>query len=397
MSVFSAIYKSMSGLLGFTQGLDNISQNIANMNTPGYKGKDVFSRELAFGGNGDGVEVSGSGLRMKQGDIVETSNDTDVAIDGNGFFVLLSEGEEFYTRNGQFRIDDQGFLIDSSSRLRVASLDGDNDIQDFHVDINQTIDPIATSSIRLRGNLNASASQGDTFPVDSSAAPFEVEVFDVAGELQTLRFVFTKDVGNVWSVQARDSQNIDIGTPFQLAFDGSGAPIDGQNSYSFSYASPGGEAFDITVVFGDPGSFAGLTGFSSGSSNLEALEVDGRSLGRLISTSFDESGLLTLSFSNGESVTGPKLALANFNNPADLVVVNGSVFKASAGISPEIGSAGDGVFGDIAPESIELSNVELSREFADLIIVQRGYQASSQVLNATNELIEELYNSTRGN
>jgi flagellar hook protein FlgE len=396
MSVFSALYKSVSGLMGFNQGLDNLSNNVANMNTPGFKGKDQFFRELASGGSGDGVKVSGSSIRMQQGDIAETGNATDVAIDGNGFFILQQGSDTFYTRNGQFRLDDNGYLVDSTSGLRVAAYEAGGQLKDFRVNRNQTVPPIATSSIQLSGNLDASASQGDTYPADPIVDPLEVTIFDHAGIEQTLRFVWTKGVGNTWTVQPKNSSNTDIGTPTVIAFDADGSPAAGSNSFAFTYAGVAGEPIDITVELGATGEFSGLTGFSSGTSSLESSNVDGRSLGRMIDIAFDQNGQLTLTFSNGEVLQGDRLALAHFSNVNELSVANGSVFKAQAGSQPDIGVANSGVFGSISAASIELSNVELSKEFADLIIVQRGYQACSQVMNVTNELVEELYNSTRG-
>ena len=111
---------------------------------------------------------------------------------------------------------------------------------------------------------------------------------------------------------------------------------------------------------------------------------------------FTENGAIKFTYSNGESQTGPKLAIASFSNEKALELVGGAVFKADDNSSRIIGSAGDGRFGEIIGRSIEMSNVDLSQEFADMLIIQRGYQASSRVLNAADQLLEKLYENTRG-
>ena len=142
--------------------------------------------------------------------------------------------------------------------------------------------------------------------------------------------------------------------------------------------------------------FSAVNGLQFTSSRMNIEDVDGRPTGQLVSYRFDTDGTLVLEYSNEDEVKDGRVALAIFSNPTDLQRSGDALFTAEDGADRVIGSGEDGAFGSIIHRSIERSNVELSREFAEIIIVQRGFQAASQVLNATNELIEELYNSSRG-
>lgn len=422
--MFGSLYTSLSGLLGFQKALDVVSNNVANVNTPGFKGSDVFFRDLAFqdGGLSDqslagtgvsdgGVKVDGSRIRFLQGELQETSNDTDVAIDGNGFFILKDpqSNERFYTRAGQFVFDNDDFLIEPTSGARVQALNDAGALDDVTLAGFRSSRAEATSEVTFTGNLSLG---------DNEHEIEDINVFDADGNQRTLRLRFVNN--NIvnpgsWLVEVFET-GVDPVATGEIRFAGNGSPTEDFNSIDVFLVSNENtaapeldadgnpieldqEGFTFALNFGDPGTFEGATSFSGGpDSTLEtADDIDGRGIGAITTITFDIEGKLNFNYSNGDEVDGQQLALAFFLNPQELLPIGENSFVATENANIDIGVATDGPFGEIRARNIELANVELSREFADIIVVQRGFQASSQVLNISSELLERLYNSVGGN
>lgn len=397
--MFGSVYTGLSGLMTFARGLDVISNNVANLNTPGHKGNDLLFEDLFYryrfsadaGGDAVGSEV-GNGVsgrrtvvREAQGEIRETGNDTDVAIDGNGFFILRDGKETFYTRAGQFEIDRDGYLVDRNSQARVAGL-RDGDLVDINVSSLRSSRPKATSEIVLVNNLSRSASEHEVR---------DVEVFDSVGgsHLINLRFINTNAT---WSVEVTDADDNPIASGGEILFQGNGSPQAGANTYSFDFAPANVAPSRITLDFGEPGSFTGATSFSSGTTSDLAVESqDGYANGALIRLGFARDGALTAEYSNGKSDESTRLALAWFEDLQALRQLGGGLFQPDRNQAPVIDRATHGVMGEIKEKSIELSNVDLTLEFTDLIIMQRGFQGSSQVLTVANEMMQQLLDMGR--
>jgi flagellar hook-basal body protein len=714
--LLGTLYKAMTGLNAFTRGLDNLSNNVANLNTTGYKANDVFYRELEgnqqFGATGDdgspiangqGVAVGGTTVRFVDGELSVTGRDTDMAIDGNGFFIVRDGDREFYTRAGQFEIDRDGYLSDPGTGYRVAKIDASGNISDINLRDRLVSAAVASTEVQLRGTLNSSAVTGTVYPPQDATATEKVEIkaFDKNGRANTFFATFTKQAGGEWKVDFKDASGNLVGSSITLEFGVNGAPIAQDLSQLISLnffdlvevdkvkdrfsgvpkvsieATPGeldklgeitvtltegelvskaasagsavsflgnstftidsngflidkatqkkvaardpsnpatlidasivlqnpaqastalrlsgvldaaspvgdlyppyttdangnavqqnpitvqlydaaGNTHDVSVTFvrvvsetnrveydvvfnrGQAGEFkadkklvyirdgvpgntgvpgaGGLPGTGntgalvdalqwrlengdisatwtgtdaagaaltinfdldvSGKDGAEALllkagadsavtatqlsgravgkvsaleidasgklivsysngqsaegptlavvdrrieelkinfaavntaqfttsgiqveEVDGRATGQLTSFAFNEDGTLVLKYSNEDEVKDGRVAMALFTNTSALQRAGDALFTLDDTNERVLGSGTDGAFGKLVHKSIERSNVELSREFAEIIIVQRGFQAASQVLNATNELIQELYSSTRG-
>lgn len=699
-NLLGTLYTAMSGLNAFTRGLDNLSNNVANLNTTGYKANDVFYRELqgdsefGIGGqsgalvhDGQGVAVAGTKVRFTDGELVETGVETDMAIDGNGLFVLRDGEDEYYTRAGEFTLDEQGFLVDPANGYRVAKLTDGGAIADINLREKLVSPAQATSQILLRGTLNRSAVEGTVYPPEGAPDTDRVAItlFDKNGRSYQVFARFTKQSDATWKVDLIDDKGVSLSDGALLDFGENGAPttdslsqkialgnydvvpvgqvaaklpglaeasiadtpgqldqfgeidieLDGaefvlqpaaaETKLNFSRAvglsldaegflvdsdsqqrlaarnsdgsadfidarivrvspasataavafsgqlklstQPGsvyppvtagddgnstqpdpllvslfdqqGNRYEVTASFvletadaeqvefalvfnygmtdefraedrlvfvfdpdpvtggrtgadeqrstgvwvlqtttssatfvssvaGNPfqlrfeTAFDGLTagkvttsdvvavqsggreegqvtsiaidtsgqitvGYDNGdrregpvlavvdrqlaevrldfsavntapfvSSAVEVESVDGRSTGQLIAFAFASDGRIVLAYSNGDEIEDGKVALALFSNLSALERAGDALFTVADRAQRILGSAESGAFGAIVHRSIERSNVELSREFAEIIIVQRGFQAASQVLNATNELIEELYSSTRG-
>ncbi len=408
MTIFTGIYSSLTGLLSFSNALNVISNDVANINTPGYKANNVLFRDLGpniagdvyrspsgYGGLGQGVGLEGTHLSFKQGTIQGTGNDTDVAIEGNGFFVLKdSKGQQLFSRAGQFIFDDQGKLVDSVTGAVVQAITQSGSITDLTINKFATNPSSPTTAVSFVGNL----STGST-----TATVNNVKVFDATGAERTLTVQFqnnasgTPPVSGSWLVTITDAAGgAPVGTG-EIRFDGAGSPITGFNKIDLTL-SAGSLQSALKLTFGTPGTTDGATSFSAGTtSTVQVGTSDGKPLGRLQGITIDDTGTVQFVFTNGAKESGPQLALASFSDPQALQQVGASQFLADPRkLKPEFGRAGADGMGGLKPQSIEMANVDLSQQFSQIVILQRGFQGSSQVLNVTSQLLQELYSNISG-
>ena len=405
--MFSSIYTSMSGLVAYSRGLDVISNNVSNLNTAGFKlstltFEDLFYQQqfesgLGVDGQksefGAGVDTPGTRLSFAPGELRETASETDVAIDGNGFFVLLGEGfdgRDTYTRAGSFEFDDDGRLVDQNGRA-VAALGGGGGLEEFRIGDQRVSPPSPTTRIELTDNLSLGSSQ---------ARIEGIEIVDSLAEVQEIDLLITNNGATTtgsWLVEVQDADGNPLASAGEVRFDPAGSPASGFNTVDFVFTPPNGAAPQtITIDFGEPGSFTQVTSFSGGTtSTVRFLSQDGRGNGSLVSTVFDEDGVLQLGYSNGATEAGPQLALAWFDDLQALTQLGEGRFQAGDAQEVRVGEANEDVFGRIAGSTIEISNVELTDQFTELIIIQRGFQASSQVVTTANEMLEQLIEGTR--
>jgi len=386
--MLQAFYNGLSGLFSFSKGLNNVSHNVSNMNTPGFRGSDTFFRSVSGNVQGAGSEIAGTRIRTQAGETRQTGNDTDLAIDGEGLFVLRdNQGNLFYTRAGQFQVNADGILIDTITKYRVAGIDGAGNLIDLSIAGQRTLPAKATTTIEMTGNLVV----GSTTHTVSS-----VQVFDATGAAQTLSIAFAKQTSpnSTWKVDISNAAGTVIGTG-NIAFAPDGSPLIDANKVTFTLTS-NGQNQSIVLDFGTPGNFNFATQFSGSSSTLGARVKDGSAIAGLTGFSFDEKGIIKYAYSNGEKRDGAQIGLAIFADETALVASEKSLYRAPEIIKPEFGRATSGKFGRIQGRSIELSNIDLSQEFGDILIIQRGYQASSRIMTVSNEMLEQLYNNTRG-
>jgi flagellar hook protein FlgE len=391
--MFESIYVGLSGLAGFSRNLTVIGNNVSNLNSPGFKASQLHFADLMYastaaGGGalhlGSGVDTGATRVLFTQGAMRETGSATDLAIDGNGLFVLRSEAGTTYTRAGSFEFDAAGFLISRANGARVGALGEGGGLQDIGVGGLRATPGQATSVVRLIDNL----SSGDT------AHELAITVFDAAGASRNLTLALTNNgaaVPRSWLLEVRDAAGNALSSG-EIRFGGDGSPAEGFNSHAFTLASPGGEATGIVLQFGDPGSFSGATNFSAGPESTLALgSQDGFAAGSLTEVSFDADGVLVAAYSNGRTSRGPRVALAFFESPQELEAAGAGVFENRGGQRVTLGSPRSGPFGAIAGGALESANVDLAQQFSELIVTQRGYQASSQVITAANEMIQQLF------
>ena len=401
--MLGSVYIGLSGLMTYSKGLDSISNNVANMNTAGYKRSDLVFSDLFYKHNtsgndersvskqiGSGVTGDTTTTSFAQGEIKETGNDTDLAIDGNGFFILKQGDDTFYTRAGQFEFNKSGVLVASGTDARVMAYDNGK-LKDINMSGLRTNPAVATSEISFVKNLSTGSTTHELT---------DVGVIDSLGATHDLTITFTNNnavTPHSWIIDIEDDDGNVIAAGGEIRFQGDGSPEAGYNSYSFTYTPTGANASTITLQFGDAGSFTGATSFSGGtSSDLEVGETDGVESGALLSVGFNYDGALQTTYSNGVTVDNDRIALAWFNNIQSLKMLGKAQFEVTGDQEPIINAANEGIMGKIIGKKIELSNVDLTLEFTDLIIMQRGFQGSSQILTVSNEIMQQLLNMGRG-
>lgn len=397
----NSIYNGMSGLLAFSKGLNTISSNVSNMNTPGYKSSemqflDVFYRsqytasqdgDVSFSQTGNGVGTGSTTTRFSPGEIRSTGQELDVAIDGNGFLILRKDNEQLYSRAGQLSFDQDGYLITRSGQARVLAIDENGNLSEISQVDFLTMDQSPTTEIRFTGILSTGTQNNNGDPIHELS---DITAIDSLGEEKSLRLEF--ELTNIttleWTVRVYEDSNLI--TTDTIRYQPSGQPQDSENQISFDLTAGNGETTSITINMGNPGDTDASSSSSFGTtSTLNVLEADGFSSGSMVSTSINSTGVLVSQYSNGETLEHAQLAMASFLQLQELDQRSAGLFAAN-GVEPVVGRADDGVMGRFIPRSVELSNVELTQQFGDLIIVQRGYQASSQILTVSNEMLQQL-------
>jgi len=384
--MLQALFNSLSGLFAFSKSLDTISNNVANMNTPGFRGSDSYFENVM---DGLGTRITGTGITTTEGQIEQTGNATDLAINGEGLFILKDpvSGNFYYSRAGQFIFDDNGYLVDSVSSYRVEGLDANGNLTDINISSLRTLPAQATTIVNITGNIS---------PQDSTTSISNITVYDAQGVSHTYGASLTNNTATTpgsWLVSLTDSTGQAVGSG-EIRFNTDGSIQSGFNTISATLTM-GSATQNVTFNFGAAGTTSGVSDFSGVPSNLTASPQDGHAVIGIASYSFDERGVLTVKYSDQETKQGPRIALAAFPDETSLQMLNGRLYEAPTNQVRQIGGPGEGLFGQITGGSLEMSNVDLTQELADMIVIQRGYQANSRVMTVTNSMLQDLYDSTR--
>jgi flagellar hook protein FlgE len=405
--------------------MDVVGNNISNVNTTGFKSSQaVFSEVLSqtirgagaatgtTGGSnpaqiGLGSRVSAVTSSFSQGALQVTSRSTDFAIQGDGFFMVDQGGERLYTRAGSFSVDALGRLVTQDGGLiqgwqsQGGNVTTTGPTGSIVIPVGDLIPPVQTTTARLGGNLPADAAIGETIVA-------AVDVFDGQGSGINVRVEYTKTAADTWSagyryIDAAGDLQPPVGTaPTALG----GGPVtfdsDGQVTSSTTLTLAGGVlpgfagGQDIAIELGEADESNRLSQYGELSS-LAALDQDGQSAGSLTGFSVSQDGLLVGSYTNGRTRPIGQLALANFANPEGMEKAGGSTnYRATVNSGlPQIGVPSAGGRGLIAGGALEMSNVDLAREFTNLIVAQRGFQANSRVITTSDEMLQEVVNLKR--
>lgn len=386
-----SLYSGISGLRAHQTMLDVTGNNIANVNTAGFKAsstqfQDTLSQlqqgatgpQPATGGSnpaqiGLGVRVAGVSTNFAQGSSQSTGRATDLMISGDGFFVTSKGGSQLFTRAGAFSPDaanqlvspDGGILQGWTANGGVINAGGP--VGDITLNPN-TMVAKKTDKVTLDGNL----------PSGYTGAPMDriVKVYDGAGAERNVTLTFTAVAGGGWAAKGVDDNGATANITLAQGADGTLTP-----SGPFVI---GAGANAITVDLSKVSGYATM-------SSLAVSGQNGAAVGKLESYTLGNDGSLIGSFSNGIKQVLAKIALAKFTNPAGLEKAGGSSYVAtgnSGGV--QLGAAGDPGIGTLTGGSLEMSNVDLSQEFTNLIVAQRGFQANARIITTSDEVLQEL-------
>jgi flagellar hook protein FlgE len=414
---------SLSGLNANQQKLSVIGNNLANLNTVGFKASTVNFADLvsqSIGGPsanpmqiGLGVTTGQVTPSFSQGSIENTGIATNVAIQGAGFFVIGDSSERAYSRAGNFGFDANGVLV-TADGLPVqgytaidpvtGQIDTSGQPADIVVPPGVLRAPIPTTSFGSVSNLDASAANGSTFVTS-------IQIYDSLGVSHVATATYTKTAPNAWTyaitVPGADVTGGTAGTPFQIAngtlgFNNLGrlTTVNGGAAADVTITSPtwssGAAAvnftWDLVAANGQPA----LTGYSSPSSTSSISQNGSPSAAPSSIIVIDQNGELKASFGVGQTITVGILALATFNNPQGLVKLGTNLYSESeaSGLA-NVGMAGTGSRGTLIGSSLEQSNVDIAHEFTQMILAQRGYQASSKGITVADELLVDTLNLKR--
>jgi flagellar hook protein FlgE len=404
-----SLFTAISGLTNHQTRLDVIGNNIANVNTTGYKTgramfQDMMSQTLSGaspsqttrGGTnprqvGLGVNLAALDTLHTQGALQSTGVMTDVAIQGDGFFVLNDSGRNLYTRDGSFGLDENGVLVDPATGLQVQGWTAVNGVLDTTQPVGNLTIPLAarmearaSTLASINGNLDSASAIGSTYTNTFI-------VYDSLGESHGVTITYTHSAVNTWDWQASGPGIAAAGlvNQGQLTFDVNGALLAQTGDVEITLANG---ATTPLVVMPD---FAGVTQLAS-PNTVTLFGQDGYAPGTLTTFNIANSGVINGIFDNGIIQVLGQLALGRFTNPGGLMKEGGNCYSESANSGVvQIGTANTGARGSIEAGNLEMSNVNLAMEFSDMIITQRGFQANSRVITTSDEMLQELMNLKR--
>jgi flagellar hook protein FlgE len=405
-----SMFSGVSGLRIHQTMMDIIGNNIANINTIGYKTNNLTFQSMlnqtlkggstptttSGGANpiqvGLGAQMGSVDTNFVQGNLQSTGKVTDMAIQGDGFFVLKSAAGLFYTRSGNFTFDALGNLVNPADGMIVQGWVADNtgsintsgSVVDLQIPVDQIVEPTATTSVTYTGNLPATTAIAGSITTS-------IDVIDSQGNKHTLTVRFTKTAANAWA-WAVTSPTLPAAATGNgtITFAPSGMPSAFVVTAPIAYAPIGANAMAITANFGTIALSDGITQFSS-DATVAATGQNGNVSGGLQSMSIGGKGEITGIFSNGQNRLLGQIALASFKNASGLLKTGSSLYSESnnSGVAI-IGEANSGGRGQIVPGTLEMSNVDLAKEFANMIIAQRGFQANSKIITASDEMLMDL-------
>ena len=411
----------LTGLNADSQALDTIANNLSNMNTVGFKSRtaqfaDLFYQQIGATGDGDplqvgvGTQISSIATDYSNGTSNWTGLNTDVALQGNGFFVVGDGTSQYLTRAGDFSLDSSGNLV-TANGLKVMGYPSVNGVVNVNTALapinipeSQILSPSATGSFSMTANLDSRAAVGNTFPAT-------VNIYDSLGQMHTATVTYTANGTGTWkysiALPASDLTSAQTVTG-TMTFDSSGNLTKIQPTGAATASTVGTAAGDVSSV---PVTFTGL---SDGAANLtmnwnllgtggtptigqvasqsavSATSQDGYTTGQYQSFTIGSDGTVTVTFSNQQKMNVGQIALGNVANAQGLQAMgDGNYATTLASGTATIGASGSAGLGTMQDGALEGSNVNISSEFANLIIAQRAFEANSKSITTFDTITQE--------
>ncbi len=423
-TIMNGLFAGRAGIQAHGSAISVLADNIANSNTVGFKASradfvDLLAGNLATGAHSATSVGSGSAVQrvtqiFDQGTFEFTNRGLDLGIDGNGFFVVEDDlGSRYFTRAGNFQVDAEGSLLNQNGYQVMGFPEGGTgSLAALNVnDVSQQ--SVATTSLAIAGNLDASAvaftgildASSFTQLEEDSSFSTTVDIFDTLGTTHPVTVFYFKNGSNSWTARAY-VDGADVGAA-------SGVPaLLGAADLTFS--SSGAKTNDETLTI-DPLGGGSYTGWSSGADDTVSVEVtfdpytqftgnssvssisqNGTGGGSVVSFNVEKDGTLFALLDNGQTSAVGKLGLASFANPEGLKRQGESLFtNSSASGSPVYGTPDTGQFGGIQAGALELSTADIAGDFIKMISLQRGFQGSSRIITSINDLLQEVMNLAR--
>jgi len=450
-----SLYAGVSGLKNHSLRMNVIGNNISNVNTYGFKYSRVSFQDLLYqslsGAAGPteekgGVNPKQMGLGVKTasvdkiftpGSLQTTGKNTDLAIQGEGFFIVSKGEQRFYTRAGKFDIDKNGTLVDPANGLKVLGwmaqedpngnpyIDTSSPITQIDIPIYGKLAARATTEAYLKSNLNSTTEiiRPDMSEAERMAATVRtsIDVYDSEGQAHPLNMTFERIGVNQWRAiaqlaDAEGAVTLDVanlptapagannelilnfspqGTLLSITDTAGNVINTGRLRASLKATVPGRNPLNINIDFGTVGLADGVTQFSD-SSTTKFVSQNGYTMGYLEAFEVDDRGIITGSYTNGQKRTLAQVALAVFTNPGGLKAVGETMFAESNNSGMAIiGEPDTGGRGKIQAGMLEMSNVDLAEQFTDMIVTQRGFQANSRTITTSDQMIQELLSLKR--
>jgi flagellar hook protein FlgE len=413
-----AFSNALSGLTADATAINVVSENLANLNTTGYKDEQVSFEDLvnqSLSGFSNVTSISGSTIartnqEFTQGTLQTTGGAFDAAIQGGGFFVLRDpSGQQLFTRQGNFQVTSTGEVMTSSGQ-HVEGWNAVNGVlstngvtSDLVVPTSLQSTPVATTQFSSSVNLSANAAVGT--PDGTFSSP--IQVFDAEGNAHTLTVTYTETAPNTWSyavtipsadVAGGTGATTTLGPGGTLTFDGNGnllSPAPGPGSGSIQIpltlangANIGNPTGTLTWNLYDAAGKQTISQNAQASTNLSNTQ-DGSQSGSLVNVDIGTDGQLTATFSNGTTQAVGQIALASVLNPETMQQLDGNSFAVTgATAAPVIGTPSTGARGSVSGGSLEGSTVDIATEFTNLLQYERGYQANSKVITTEDQVIQ---------
>lgn len=418
--MFTSFSTALSALSATSTAIDVVGNNLANLNTPGFKTSQMVFRDLVTQSLGAGLGETQVGFgtgtpltvrQFTQGAIQTSSGLLDAAVEGDGFFVVDNAGTIQYTRAGNFQADKNGNMLTATGAAvqgwttlnpLTGAVDTNGPIGPIVVPVGSLKPPTVTTAFTVDLNLNSTAAADAT---SNFSTP--MTVYDSLGTSHVLTLNFTKTGANQWTynvtMPGEDITGGTPGTPFPIA--GAAGPLTFGNNGQLT-----APAFGAPIQFTIPGltdgaadmslswdpyssaTTARITQFGQPSAS-SATSQNGSAAAQLVHVGLADGGGILAQYSNGDQVVVGQVAMASIRNPDTLIAAGNNAFQLSARTAtPTVGVPGTGGRGNVVGGRIEASTVDIAQEFTNLVVYQRGYEANSRVVNTADQLSQDTIN-----